>query len=199
MADGNLSLSLGPRLGVATKRCKRCRKTKPLREFHWRPEQMRHRAECKDCYRAARTARRDPEDNRRRVKKWQKENPEKRRAQTRRTYERQRLDLRRAIAKTLGTTRANCKRRSIEVTITAADVIELYNSQSGHCALTGRALIWGAKGVQRDTLSIDRVDQAGGYIPANIRLVTYQANMARGPYSDDELFAFCEAVLATRG
>jgi len=64
--------------------------------------------------------------------------------------------------------------------------------------LTGRDLLVGSKGQKRDSISIDRIEPAKGYVLGNVRLVTYQANMARGQFPDDELFSFCEAVLARR-
>jgi hypothetical protein len=144
------------------------------------------------------TARRDPEDNRRRVKEWQKKNPEKRAAQFQRTYERSRTNLPRWIGRNLATIRGYCKRRGIECSVTTAELVAMYAGQEGRCALTGRALILGSKGQQRDSISIDRIEAGGSYSFGNVRLVTMQANMARGPYSDADLFAFCEAVLATR-
>ncbi|MGH7039895.1 MAG: hypothetical protein ACREE4_13740 [Stellaceae bacterium] len=185
-------------VSIATKRCKWCGKEKPLTEFHYCPEQSRHRAECKECYRAAMNARRDPIDNRRRVKAWQQANPDKRRAQSRKTYEAKRSNLRRSVASTLKTTRASCRRRGVVMEITTDDVVALFEAQSGRCVLTGRTLLWGTKGVQRDTLSIDRIDQSRGYVLGNVRLVTYQANFARNRFSDEELFEFCKAVLAWR-
>jgi hypothetical protein len=196
MADEILLLPLGPR--PEGKRCKRCRRIKPFSEFHYRPELLRYRAECKDCYRAAMNARRDPVDNRRRVQEWQKANPEKRRALSKRHYESIRTDVARWIGSNLRQTRGYCKQRGIECTLTAAEAHGLYVAQQGKCALTGRDLIFGSKGQQRDSLSIDRREAGGGYTLQNVRLVTYQANMARGQFSDDELFSFCEAVLATR-
>ncbi len=196
MADETLPLPLA--LRPQGKRCKRCQKVKPFSEFHYRRDQLRHRAECKDCYRSAMTARRDPVDNRRRVKEWQKANPEKRRVQSKRNYEGLRTDLNRWIGKTLSTTRAYCKRLGLPMDVTASNLVEMYEAQGGLCALTGRNLIYGSKGQQRDSISIDRIVHGGGYTLDNVRLITYQANFARNKYSDDELFAFCEAVLATR-
>lgn len=183
---------------VATKRCKRCRKTKPITEFHYRSELLRHRVECKDCYRALKRARIDPEDNRRRVREWQKANPEKRAIQTKRNYDNKRSDVSRWIASNLRTTRASCKKKGIPCEVTATDLMVLYNQFDGKCDLTKRIMVVGSRGQQRDSLSIDRIEPAKGYVLGNVRLVTYQANMARGMFSDDELYAFCEAVLATR-
>jgi hypothetical protein len=49
----------------------------------------------------------------------------------------------------------------------------------------------------RDTLSIDRIDPLGGYVTANVRLVTYHANLAKGPFPDRDLFEMAERLLRT--
>ena len=185
--------------GPPRKRCKRCREVKPIEEFHFRPEQNRHRAECKECYRAIMNERRDPIDNRRRVKEWQKANPEKKWAYSKQNHESRRTDVTRWIASNLRTTRANCKKKNIPCEVTAADLTALYEKHGGKCAITGRMMIFGSKGQQRDSLSIDRIEAAKGYVIGNVRLVTYQANMARGPFSDEELRDFCIAHLTHIG
>jgi hypothetical protein len=185
----------GAESATKLKICKHCGEKKALAEFHIRTESGRPRAECKACYRAEMNARRDPIDNRMRVKAWQQANPEKRNIQSRRHYEGRRNDLERWIAVGLRSKRAYCKKHDLPCTITPADVVSLFNQQNGLCALTGRELLFGSKGTQRDSLSIDRIESGRGYILGNIRLVTYQANMARGQFSDEELLAFCRAVI----
>jgi len=129
------------------------------------------------------------------VKAWQLANPDKRKVQTKRIYERLRGDIARWAASNLRTSRAYCKKRGLPCTITGADVAVLFDVQNGKCALTGRTLVFGSKGQQRDSLSIDRIEPALGYVNGNVRLVTYQANMARGMFSDEELVSFCRAIL----
>jgi len=99
--DGTLQLPLDvrPQRRGPTKRCKRCGETRHVSEFHYRPEQHRYRAECKECYRARANELRDPVENRRRVKEWQQANPEKRNAQSRKNYEGRRSDVGRWLAK----------------------------------------------------------------------------------------------------
>ncbi|KAA0686014.1 hypothetical protein DTW90_34575 [Neorhizobium sp. P12A] len=179
--------------------CNRCSVEKHLGEFHTRRETGRPRAECKECYRKAVTDRRDPIANRARVKAWQAANPEKRKALYKKIYEGMRTDISRWAASNLRTSRAYCRKRGIPCEITGADVASLFDQQQGKCALTGRPMVFGSKGQQRDSLSIDRIDAEQGYIIGNVRLVTYQANMARGMFSDDELVSFCRAVLETKG
>jgi hypothetical protein len=63
------------------KRCKVCGELKPLSDFY-AAAGMRdgHRNDCKSCNLAAKKARTPPEVNRERVRRWQRENPEKYRA-----------------------------------------------------------------------------------------------------------------------
>lgn len=190
MADISLALD-----APESKCCNRCGVRKELSEFHIRRETGKTRAECKACYREDMTARRDPIDNRARVKAWQKANPERVKAQYKKIYEGTRNNLFRWAASNLRSSRAYSKKRGMECSIMAADVVSLYEKQNGKCALTGRTLIYGSKGQQRDSLSIDRIEPALGYVNGNVRLVTYQANMARGMFSDEELMSFCRAIL----
>ena len=180
---------------AAVKECKRCAKIKPLDHFHVRRESGKTRAECITCYRAAVMARRDPADNQRRVREWQKANPAKRRVQGQRSYKRSRQTLLGCLRKLIGTKRTTCRRNAIRFEIEAEDVVGLFDTQGGLCALTGRQLLWGASGWPADALSIDRIDQSGGYVTGNIRLVTYQANFARNKFSDADLLRFCSDVI----
>jgi hypothetical protein len=199
MADATLSLPLvGGQAQVPLRRCRRCHEAKPITDFAWKERGVR-RSICRGCEAARQRADYARKPSRKAYQdRWRAVNSEKKRAYSRANYRRTRLDLRRAMAKTLDAKRAWCKRRGIECAISADDIVTLFNEQRGICALTGRSLVWGAEGVQRDTLSIDRIDQSRGYVLGNIRLVTYQANFARNRFSDEELFAVCEAVLATR-
>jgi hypothetical protein len=193
MAAETLSLSLPE--ATAKRRCRKCWVVKPLDEFERRGAGQRRGRICKEC----RNATRDPAENRRRAKEWAKANPEKHNAQTRRNHEARRTDVARWIASNLRSTRARCKVKGIECSVSAEQIVQLFTEQEGLCALTGRQMVYGSRGQQRDSLSIDRIVPALGYVAGNVRLVTYQANMARGALDDDELIAFCEAVLASRG
>lgn len=199
MAEATLPLPLPEgKTRLEMRRCRVCHESKPLHRFEIRGP-GRRRACCRDCINARQRAEYAAKPSRRAyLRKWDAQNLEKKRAYGRISYRKARSDLKSALTKTLSAKRSYCNRRGIEMTITADDVVDLYNSQGGLCALTGRTLVWGTVGVQRDSLSIDRMDQSAGYVPGNIRLVTYQANFARNAFSDQELFAFCEAVLQVR-
>ncbi len=180
-----------------TKRCSKCREIKPITEFYDRSDQPgKKKPSCKKCVISDRTQyrRQHPETD----AAYRRDNPEKFREWRRTAYQNGRKDFGRCIAMALSVRRRQCAKKEIPFTITADDVIALFDEQDGLCALTRRQLSWGGEGWERDTLSIDRLDAERGYVPGNLRLVTYQANRARGQHGDDELFAFCEAVLATR-
>ena len=105
-------------------------------------------------------------------------------------------DLEYYLTKAASYKQAECRRRKLPCDVTFASLLALYRAQDGKCALSGRPLQWGQAGQQRDTLSIDRIEAGQGYVAGNIRLVTYQVNMARGQFSDDDLVQFCRDVLA---
>ena len=46
--------------------------------------------------------------------------------------------------------------------------------------------------------SIDRIKPELGYIKGNVRLVTYQVNMAKGVYTDEDFFTMCSKALGGR-
>ncbi len=199
MADESLGLPLsGGQAKVPERRCRVCGVRKPHDQFEHR-EYGRARTRCRDCANAAHRDRYSSGPGYREyLRKWDRANPEKKREYGRASYARTRNDFRRFLMKMITNKRSGAKRLGVEFAIEVDNLLDLYVDQQGRCALSGRPLEWGSKGMQRDTLSIDRVYQTQGYVPGNIRLVTYQANFARNRFSDEELFAFCEAVLATR-
>lgn len=79
---------------------------------------------------------------------------------------------------------------------------ELWESQGGHCALTGISmdLPWSTEGfLQRHprNASLDRVDNSLGYIRGNVRFLCFMANLARSDFTDDAVREFCVAVATT--
>jgi hypothetical protein len=177
------------------KRCPNCRLVKPLSEFYDRSDHGGKKPQCKPCYSAIVSRTQDPELK----SAWSRNNREKLNKGQRANYARRRLGLRGWLTTNLTSRRQQCRKAGIEYTIKVSDLLDLYEEQRGLCALTGRKMKWGADTNQgSDTLSVDRVDAAGPYVRENIRLVTHWANVARQRLSDEELFAFCEAVLARR-
>ena len=78
-------------------------------------------------------------------------------------------------------------------TITREDLIDLYNSQDGKCALLGLNFVFRVKNVARP--SVDRINRKIGYHKGNIRLVWMWINFARNVWSDKQLIA-CAKLLA---
>lgn len=81
---------------------------------------------------------------------------------------------------------------------TTATLRELWRAQSGICPLTLRPMQMSGTGYHLDAPSLDRLDQSLGYVASNVRLVTVQANSARGSGTDEHLYDFCKAALAHR-
>jgi len=81
-------------------------------------------------------------------------------------------------------------------TITHTQIIDLWRSQSGLCALSGVEMTWG-KGEQKPTsLSIDRIDCKRGYHLDNIRLICHAINCFRGAGTDAEMLKLARALVA---
>ena len=90
---------------------------------------------------------------------------------------------------------ASAKRRR-GVTMTPANLAELYEQQDKRCALTGVELTFiHGSGQVWTNVSIDRIDNTKGYELGNVRLVTYAANVARNSMSDAVFLAFCRRFL----
>lgn len=43
--------------------------------------------------------------------------------------------------------------------------------------------------------SLDRIDNAKGYIQGNVRFITVMANLARSTFTDEQVLEFCHAVV----
>lgn len=95
----------------------------------------------------------------------------------------------------LSNIRVRCKEKNVECDIDRAYLEELLEAQGDVCALTGWPL-WKSEGsFEANSLTVDRLDPTRGYVRGNVRLVTFQANAARGPWDDAQLLKFCRAVL----
>jgi hypothetical protein len=76
---------------------------------------------------------------------------------------------------------------------------DLWASQDGKCAITGEELVLpsnseGWPNYNPYNASLDRIDNSIGYVKGNVRFVAHIANIARGPYTDEELKIFCKKV-----
>lgn len=91
------------------------------------------------------------------------------------------------------------KRKDLKVAITIDDVMALWESQNGLCAITGLPMTWGYSendnaGHRNSNASIDRIHNDADYTPDNIRLICMRANYMRGDQTDSELYFWCRAI-----
>lgn len=94
---------------------------------------------------------------------------------------------------------ARNKRGKEELKITAQDLIAIYRSQRGRCALSGIPMTHNGesgKAHKRNSLqiSIDRIDPDGPYEKENIQLVCSVVNFMKGTIDNDDFIRFCSAI-----
>ena len=78
--------------------------------------------------------------------------------------------------------------------VESSDLIDLWRSQKGKCALTGMKMTLSAPGWSPTRPSVDRIDNKRGYHKDNIRLVWTWVNVARGAWSDEQLIKICRVI-----
>lgn len=85
--------------------------------------------------------------------------------------------------------------RGQECTITRAEIDRLLKPM--RCAMTDVALSWDGPTRNNPLLpSPDRIDATLGYVPGNVRIVSWIYNRARGAGTDDDVVAMARALLA---
>lgn len=91
--------------------------------------------------------------------------------------------------------------RKRKINITLKYIWDLFVAQGKKCALTGDVLKFVSdyrKDKRDQTASLDRIDNAKGYVKGNVRWIHKDVNRLRGVLSDDELFELCESIIAHR-
>jgi hypothetical protein len=92
--------------------------------------------------------------------------------------------------------RANAKSRKINFNIVHADVVDLWYTQNGKCAITKTELTHRyGYGKTRTNVSIDRIDSNGGYTKNNIQLVASVVNLMKLDMDLTELKYWCKQIL----
>jgi hypothetical protein len=84
------------------------------------------------------------------------------------------------------------KNKGHELDFSAEFLEELYKKQEGLCAYTKEVLELSAG--KLNTLSVDRVDSAKGYIKENVVLTTWVVNNAKQDMPLDYFISMCEKV-----
>jgi hypothetical protein len=111
----------------------------------------------------------------------------------------QRLSARFRISAILSTHKRDCALRNIECSLELTYLMVLLEAQNNRCVLTGLEMTVGESvGRMPDAcgLSLDRINTKKGYIPGNVRFVTYQANLAKNRFHDQDFINLCFSVVA---
>ena len=80
------------------------------------------------------------------------------------------------------------KQRDYEFTITIEQIWDIYIAQDKVCALTGVPIDF------KGTASLDRIDNAVGYVRENIQVVHKDVNYMKYIYSQDYFIKMCNLV-----
>ena len=98
----------------------------------------------------------------------------------------------------------SAKRRSvngktIEVSIDAKYLNELWDKQKGRCAYTKEKLTLPIKWDDKDyTASVDRIDSLKGYIPGNVQFVLRSINIMKNQFTHAYFINMCEKVFINK-
>lgn len=80
--------------------------------------------------------------------------------------------------------------------VTVDELMDLYLTQNGCCALSGIKMTWASgKGVQPTSISIDRINNDKGYEVGNVRLICFTINAFRGRMNDSEMLDMARKML----
>lgn len=117
------------------------------------------------------------------TQKWKKRNPEAARISDK--QRRTRYIEKNPLRNLLKNVKSRAKKEGVEFSINEEHLI-----WPEFCPVLGLKLIRNSKkGWSDDTHSIDRVDNSKGYIPGNVRIVSWKANDIKGHASIEELEA----------
>jgi hypothetical protein len=89
------------------------------------------------------------------------------------------------------------KRGKYTCDITVAELIEIYNKQSGKCYISGRELK--TEVGHLDRISIDRIDSTKGYTKENVGLVCSQINLIKLDMSVELLLTYVKDIYEHNG
>lgn len=94
---------------------------------------------------------------------------------------------------------SRCKedRRKIFVDLTLEQLVNLYNSQEGKCAISGIDMTYQrTKRIHNMyNASLDRIDSSKSYTLENVQFVCWFVNRMKGETGTNELFKWCQHIL----
>ena len=96
----------------------------------------------------------------------------------------------------------NAKYRGLDFGLTIQQAWDLFLSQQRRCALTAESLHFsvGRKGKKlKGNASLDRINNAWGYFPDNVRWVHKDVNRLKSDFSDEDLLRLCRKVVLGNG
>lgn len=89
----------------------------------------------------------------------------------------------------------SAKRRNLEFNLDLDYIWQLYQDQNEKCPLTGIHLKFGRiKRTRETTASLDRIDNAQGYIKGNVRWIYKDVNLMRRNFNDDYFLYLCNLI-----
>ena len=93
--------------------------------------------------------------------------------------------------------RSNEDKRKIRCDLTLEELVNLFNSQNGKCAISGVEMAYQrTKRVHNMyNASLDRIDSAGDYTLSNVQFVCWFVNRMKGETSTEELIKWCNFVI----
>jgi len=87
--------------------------------------------------------------------------------------------------KLLSHLKSSAKKRNIEFSLTLSDLYDL--SFPLTCPILNIPIVYGAKGYNQFSPSIDRIDSDMGYVAENIQVMSFKANRAKNNLTEKEL------------
>lgn len=75
-------------------------------------------------------------------------------------------------------------------------MMELYETQGGKCALSGRTMTYQrGNGKVPTNISIDRIDSSKGYVKGNVQLVCCLVNILKNEWDQEDFINFCRDIV----
>lgn len=91
---------------------------------------------------------------------------------------------------------ARVRARLLDCTITVEYLADLWDTQGGKCAYSGRDLYFGdGPNYGGGNASVDRTDSSKGYVPGNVRWVDVNINRAKWEQDPQSFIQMCRDVV----